>query len=266
MSVNLLSNPSSPVETSDELESFFHVLLYYCIRYLRSNCPCPTSYIENYFETYSGPGGFYTCGWKSFTMADDEFLSCQYPPCRLLFHSPMDELIDVIRKCFQSLYKVRQDDARKSIPQPPRRNLPSLRPPGKSPFPIRKPVVRYFGSDGKRPAYVPPPPPRDKGPTSEDRERAKKVMDHKFVIEQITRALSSSEWPDDDRAPVPAVETKTSGSESISLYRLARRTIVGNKRRRITTPERNVSLPPRLHASTRRTRLTPHTLPVWVRS
>nr|VWO97853.1 HsvB [Ganoderma boninense] len=55
MSVNLLSHPSKAVKISDELESFFHVLVYYSIRYLRSNCAHPMSYIDNYFNNYAGP-------------------------------------------------------------------------------------------------------------------------------------------------------------------------------------------------------------------
>ena len=204
MSVNLLSNPSSPVKISDELESFFHVLLYYCVRYLRSNCPCPTSFIENYFNEYAGPGRLYTCGWKSFAIEDNEPLSNQFPPCRLLFYSPIDEVIDTILKDLQSLYKVRKDEARKAKPPPP----PSPPPAISCSVPVEIPDIRFWGEDAKRPTYKPPPPPPDEVPTLDDRERAKKALDHKFIIEHITRILSSSKWPDDDRVHVSAVEPK----------------------------------------------------------
>ena len=39
MSVNLLTRPSSPVKISDELESFFHVLIYCAVRFLKHNIP-----------------------------------------------------------------------------------------------------------------------------------------------------------------------------------------------------------------------------------
>ncbi|TBU26901.1 hypothetical protein BD311DRAFT_866483 [Dichomitus squalens] len=249
MSVNILTNPLKPVQVSDELESFFHVLLYYSLRYLRSNCKCPTSYIEKYFENYAGPGACIL----------DYFLSNQYPACPLLFDSPMYEILCTMMKCFQVLYKVRKADGRKTRPPP----LPPKLPPPKPP--ARIPVIRFFGDDPKLArAKVPAPPPVDDTPTSEDRERAKKVTDHQFMIEHITKTLSSSEWPDDDCAPPPAVKAQisVSGSHGQSASaRALRPTYVSNKRRRIAGPERNVSLPARLHASTRRTRVKPCTLP-----
>ncbi|EJF60926.1 hypothetical protein DICSQDRAFT_170783 [Dichomitus squalens LYAD-421 SS1] len=260
MSVNILTNPLTPVQVSDELESFFHVLLYYSLRYLRSNCKCPTSYIEKYFENYAGPGRLHTCGWKSWAIEVDYFLSNQYPACPLLFDSTMYEILGTIMKCFQVLYKVRKANGRKTRPPP----LPPKLPPPKPP--ARIPVIRFFGDDAKLArAKMPAPPPVDDTPTSEDRERAKKVTDHQFMIEHITKTLSSSEWPDDDCAPPPAVKTQTSVSGShgqSASTRTSRPTYVSNKRRRIAGPERHVSLPARLHASTRRTRVKPCTLPV----
>ncbi|EJF57852.1 hypothetical protein DICSQDRAFT_111022 [Dichomitus squalens LYAD-421 SS1] len=267
MSVNILRDPSQPVKVSDELESFFHVLLYYCVRYLCSNCGCPTSYIENYFENYAGPGRWHTCGWKSLAMQEDDFLSNHFPPSPLLFYSPMDEILGTILRCFQSLYKVRKDDARKARGPPPPK-LPPLESSDSRLAPIGDiPEIPFFGDDAERmEAEVPAPPPvDDDSPTPEDRERALKVHDHWFMIEHITKTLSSSEWPDNDREPSPAVKTQTSvsGSHGQSASdRASRPTYVSNKRRRIAGPERNVSLPARLHASTRRTRVKPCTLPV----
>lgn len=267
MSVNLLKRPSKPVTISDELESFFHVLLYYCVRYLRSNCECPTSFIENYFENYAGPRGINICGWKSLTIEEDDFLSCQWPPRPLLFDSPMDGVMDTILKCLQSLYKVRKDDARKARPPPPKPVLPKTS--DERLAPIRMPVIRWFGKDANREKVkIPPVPPPEEGPSAKEREQAKRVMDHQFMIEHLTRSLRSPKWPDDDRTLSPAVEphTTVSRSPNQSVTKSASRsTFVSNKRRRICGPERNVSLPPRLHASTRRTRLRPCTLPIRVR-
>ncbi|TBU38878.1 hypothetical protein BD309DRAFT_1022539 [Dichomitus squalens] len=49
MSVNVLQRPAHPVTITDELESFFHVLLYLCVRFLRSTCEDPPSWIDTYF-------------------------------------------------------------------------------------------------------------------------------------------------------------------------------------------------------------------------
>ncbi|KAI0636344.1 hypothetical protein C8Q77DRAFT_1072092 [Trametes polyzona] len=45
-------HPCHPVSIADELESFFHVLLFYAVRFLNSNVPDVGSYILQYFDTY----------------------------------------------------------------------------------------------------------------------------------------------------------------------------------------------------------------------
>ncbi|EIW52973.1 uncharacterized protein TRAVEDRAFT_135109, partial [Trametes versicolor FP-101664 SS1] len=64
MSVAVLSKNTKVVETSDELESFFHVLLYYAIRYTRSNCKDVGAFIEAFFDSYTVDDGKYECGTK----------------------------------------------------------------------------------------------------------------------------------------------------------------------------------------------------------
>ena len=49
MSVHSVKYPGSPISIPDELESFFHVLLYLAVRYLRSSLPCPGLFIDEYF-------------------------------------------------------------------------------------------------------------------------------------------------------------------------------------------------------------------------
>ncbi|KAM5544460.1 hypothetical protein V8D89_002120 [Ganoderma adspersum] len=44
-------DPGSPVSITDELESFFHVLLYLALRYLRSNWRNPGIFIDQYFTS-----------------------------------------------------------------------------------------------------------------------------------------------------------------------------------------------------------------------
>ena len=44
-------DPGSPISIADELESFFHVLLYLALRYLRSNWRNPGIFIDQYFAS-----------------------------------------------------------------------------------------------------------------------------------------------------------------------------------------------------------------------
>lgn len=106
MSVNLLNHITKPVKVSDELESFFHLLVYYAVRYLRSNCAGVSSWIDNYFHSYSGPERMHTCGQKWSTVEFTGALEIESPEGPLLFHSPMDAVLAVILKSIRVYYKV----------------------------------------------------------------------------------------------------------------------------------------------------------------
>ena len=52
----VLDNPSKRITAADELECFFHVLLYYAVRFLRHNVPDKFVglFLHNYFDASSG--------------------------------------------------------------------------------------------------------------------------------------------------------------------------------------------------------------------
>ncbi|TBU26900.1 hypothetical protein BD311DRAFT_846751 [Dichomitus squalens] len=269
MSVNLLSNPSRPsVTIADELESFFHVLLYYSLRYLRSNCEPPASYITNYFNSYAGPGGLHSCGWKSLTFQVDNFLSLQFPHSPLLFDSPMDDLLEGILQCFRAHYKVIRDDLRKAMPPPRRRTPPPPESPGKR-MTFSVSDIVFFGEDANEVDEdddLDKHRPADDIPSEGDRALARKIMDHKFMLEYMTQTLRDTCWPEDDRIPErqnrpsTAVKPTTAAATSRPQHE-------SHKKRRIAGPERtHATLPIRLHGSTRRLRSSVRTAPVCARS
>ncbi|KAI0648416.1 hypothetical protein C8Q79DRAFT_1008741 [Trametes meyenii] len=51
-SARSLDYPHAPVQVEDELESFFHVLYYNALRYLRNSCPNVPVAVAQYFDTY----------------------------------------------------------------------------------------------------------------------------------------------------------------------------------------------------------------------
>ncbi|KAL7277964.1 hypothetical protein ACG7TL_007915 [Trametes sanguinea] len=54
MSVAYIRNhPSQPVSVADELESFFHVLLFYAVRLLRHNVPDVRVFVTEYFDSFT---------------------------------------------------------------------------------------------------------------------------------------------------------------------------------------------------------------------
>ena len=53
MSVGYIQNPEWPVVVADDLESFFHVMLYQSVRYLRhSLASMATDFVKSYFDTF----------------------------------------------------------------------------------------------------------------------------------------------------------------------------------------------------------------------
>ncbi|KAM5541551.1 hypothetical protein V8D89_004741 [Ganoderma adspersum] len=277
MSVNLLNHITKPVKVSDELESFFHLLVYYAIRYLRSNCTSVSSWIDNYFHSYSGPERMYTCGKKSLAVEQTGLLEVDFPlEGPLLFHSPMDGALAAILKCIRAHYKVMNYDSVKTAP-PPRPATPP-----ESPLLAPTFIMRDFDDDvdddldpeevARWEASLHQPLPDRNTPTSEDRELARKATDHMFMIGHLARTLADSRWGANDRISAPA---STSASTSPPHPDASEKPAVptpsdgapppSNKRQRTSGPERNVSLPARLHASTRRVRTHARTHPIRAR-
>ncbi|KAI9065707.1 hypothetical protein FKP32DRAFT_1590361 [Trametes sanguinea] len=105
LSVGMLSGKPKPVEISDELESFLHVLLYYAVRYLHSTCPDAGEFIESYFDAYIRQNGAFTCGKKKEDTIKDAILEYKRNQ-PLEFQSPLDMVFGEILRWFKGHYKV----------------------------------------------------------------------------------------------------------------------------------------------------------------
>lgn len=72
MSASSLQAPSKEIVVEDELESFFHVLLFFAIRFLHHNCNEVANFMHAYFDDYSMLNtGRYGCGsFKMLCMTD----------------------------------------------------------------------------------------------------------------------------------------------------------------------------------------------------
>ncbi|KAI0641582.1 hypothetical protein C8Q79DRAFT_1014034 [Trametes meyenii] len=57
MSVAYVQDHPAPVTVADELESFFHVTLFYAVRLIRTNIPNVEAFVVNYFDSYSPGAG-----------------------------------------------------------------------------------------------------------------------------------------------------------------------------------------------------------------
>ncbi|KAI0763074.1 hypothetical protein BD413DRAFT_616528 [Trametes elegans] len=113
MSVALLTEPGKIVEIPDELESFFHVLLHYAVRYLVSNQEDQeiAEYVEGFFEAYKIIGRRYRCGnLKYATMTTDGPLRLAHKNVTVRFNSPLDLSILSKTQWFSTYYAVREVD------------------------------------------------------------------------------------------------------------------------------------------------------------
>ncbi|EJF59481.1 hypothetical protein DICSQDRAFT_172076 [Dichomitus squalens LYAD-421 SS1] len=202
MSVNLLNHDAKPIEISDELESFFHVLVYYAVRHLRSNCPHIPSWIDNYFHRYAGPEHMLTCRQKSYAVEVAGTLEIRSPMGPLVFRSPMDGILAPILECLRAHYKVMAHETSKAALPPPRPET-LLQPSScDAMFLIRN----YHNADlnpEKAAQWRAQLRARrvKRGPTPEERELAKKVADHKFMLGHLAITLGDPLWRGDDRIP-----------------------------------------------------------------
>ena len=265
MSVNLLTHIGKPVEISDELESFFHVLVYYAVRHLRSSCPDIGDWIYHYFERYAGPERMLACGQKSYTVEVSGVLEVRVPQRRLVFHSPMDDALAPVLERLQAHYAVMEYEAAKAATPPPRPKTPPAPCSDLSTIWILakhadledEPEEDEGGradSEGCR---------ANKGPSAETRKLAKQVADHKFMLSHLSRVLRDRRWVYGDR--ISATDDSRCSSTDIGGKGSEDASPRSAKRQRISGPERNVSLPPRLHPSGLRAQARARTHPLRLR-
>ncbi|PIL32484.1 hypothetical protein GSI_05187 [Ganoderma sinense ZZ0214-1] len=267
MSVNLLYHITKPVQISDELESFFHVLVYYAVRYLRSNCSCTQSWIDNYFYKYLGPGRAGACGQKSYALEVTGELRVTMGGHPLAFRSPMNTVLATILNSLRARYRVMYYDDGKAaeleVSSPPAPHEPPPAAPEPEPPVISSPSPNLAAAAGIDPAVlaqweadweaetltVP-------GPTEEERKLAARLDDHVFMLAFLARQLANPYWNSNDRIPSPKAEDRKTGDvDAGARARPGPEDALGpssSKRRRTGERKLNASLPARLHASTRR--------------
>ncbi|TBU38880.1 hypothetical protein BD309DRAFT_481030 [Dichomitus squalens] len=273
MSVNALQRPSHSVTIVDELESFFHVLLYFCVRFLRSTCKDPTSWIDNYFHQYSGPDYGFTCGQKSIAMEVTGKLRTLPPQRPLLFESPLDGVFSTLLPCFKARYKVLSYEIMKAtvpspvpeVPEPPR--SPSAheilivpmrnRKLTESAIALREEVQKEFAEWT---------PYDDETPSAEEQELAAKVADHMFMLDLLERVLRDASWPEDDRI-LPAQPLSPAEKPMVPEGPpQAAEPAPPRKRQKRAAPTRNATFPAAAPTSMRRTRSQARNVPVATRS
>ncbi|KAH9925639.1 uncharacterized protein BXZ73DRAFT_103174 [Epithele typhae] len=109
MSVAMLEGNGKVSELSDDLESFFYVILYYLVRFVESDLGTAENvflWLEHFFDCYAVEGGMHTCGAAK--------KNASFRAGRLSrrnsfgFGTPLDMLIDDLHTSLRDFYYVKR--------------------------------------------------------------------------------------------------------------------------------------------------------------
>ncbi|KAM5541559.1 hypothetical protein V8D89_004749 [Ganoderma adspersum] len=206
MSVGLLDRLSRIVTAVDELESFLHVLHYYSVRYLQSNCTDVGNHIEDYFDAFTLTNDAYTCG--SFKQRS----ICEWGALRIIqkrdsetlqFDSPLDPLFETLVDRFYSYYLVdshKRKQQEMAALQSSVAKLP-LPPVPSQTSPLDATEDTPFDGDDEFVSRVKRRRTRlhDQRPTREDEALAQEASEHKAMLALLIEAASSPAWPKGDK-------------------------------------------------------------------
>ena len=205
MSVALLTALSKVVELSDDLESFLHVIIYYAVRYLKSNVVDVPNWLEQYFDLYILSGSDYICGAIKANSIKHGVLTTEDSRISLAFHSPLDTLLHNLIRSFEAHYLVKEYDEYNAMQAALESETSGQRPPTPEPptpapqstdvhstplvsgddfddLPALRDVPTVAGEEG----------PRE--PTTLQRQLATNVTHHDAVLTLLHAACSLDGW------------------------------------------------------------------------
>ncbi|KAL6306259.1 hypothetical protein BKA93DRAFT_169524 [Sparassis latifolia] len=200
MSALSLRNPYKPSTLQDDLESFFHLLLYMAIRFLPHTISDVGSFIYHYFDaSKSHQGQFYICGDKKWSTMKNGDLSDDGEPIEFGISStyPLNSLLGTLLGYFKGYYAVVAQD------------LPYL---------LQRPKVGPASSNiitanlKRRPTYLPPTFQNEVASMNatkvtqaievqmkENREMAQQLNSHKRICGHFEEIIRSDSWLELDK-------------------------------------------------------------------
>ena len=112
MSAAILQNPTKPTQLQDDLESFFYVLLYIAVRYMKHNFGNVSQFMNDYFDkvdhnpdgTVTGGNGKFSSIYLGSILFKEEVLVI-HPKIPLGGH-PLNAIIKKILTCLKAYYSV----------------------------------------------------------------------------------------------------------------------------------------------------------------
>ncbi|PIL32460.1 hypothetical protein GSI_05162 [Ganoderma sinense ZZ0214-1] len=202
LSVALLSRPKE-VEICDELEAFFYVILYYGVRYLRSNVETVGNWISSFFDTYGVRGDTYICGNEKLSAIKTGILTVSGTNTddntSVQFDSPLDGVITELLRWFKAHFVWTQYERRK---ERLKKTILQLRPQASlGAAPLRRGRDNPYPARARDTVLPLPQPPhlQDSRPSAEDEALHKYVLTHDEMMDLLVGALASYDWTGDDK-------------------------------------------------------------------
>ncbi|KAI0707456.1 hypothetical protein C8T65DRAFT_218343 [Cerioporus squamosus] len=215
MSAYLLLNPTMPTTIADELESFLHVLIYGCIRRVRSSLDTIHEFLNDYFA-----GGSWDPKWKqpacpaakresivkgqtlSVTTRDIVFST---PDGKMTKEHPLNKLISELLAIFHSRYYISDWQA---APQSKSNSAPSEKSPAND-KPVLPLVWKAGLKRGPEATFGPPPkrqqePPRPLAPPTPEQYDNLVALESHAAIGHILHSyfsMGDRDWPSNDVVP-----------------------------------------------------------------
>ncbi|KAI1788185.1 hypothetical protein LXA43DRAFT_648416 [Ganoderma leucocontextum] len=244
LSIALLAPGLIQVGIPDELESFFHVLLYYTLRYVKSinsNGLAIANFLDSYFDLYGCEDGVYICGAVKRSTIELGRIRVG-TDTYLRFGNPLDTVFTKLLSWFKARYVVlayeKQQAAAAQQGQVSADNGADSNADSNA----------DYGEDSKTDSFAAQlaalePDSEDEGvevPTTEQRSFAKRLEAHDQMLQLLLKAMRET-WPPQEAADqIPSGWRPPSGSR----FPLPLSTIVENKRKRIKKAAGCVSEPP----------------------
>ncbi|KAI0739851.1 hypothetical protein C8Q80DRAFT_1200609 [Daedaleopsis nitida] len=208
MSVALLTEISKVVEIPDDLESFFYVILYHAVRYLKSNCIDIPIWLEEFFDCFTVEEDTYLCGDKKKTAIEIGKL----PPgsakskTPLHFSTAMDNVISILLRCFHAHNAVTKYDAEEKAILPStvaKLAAPKTTPKNATAAPraLLAAPLPFVKAKRAKPALARATnvTPKRTPPSAEEREDASAACDHELFLELLLGFINDDAWEDDDK-------------------------------------------------------------------
>ncbi len=108
MSAALLYFVRLHIAVEDEIESFFYIILYGGVRYLRSSAPDARAFLLAFFDAYQLVNGEYRCGPKKMDSMRGGFINAEFDPVQFIRDDGKDDHpLDIIIADMLPLFKAR---------------------------------------------------------------------------------------------------------------------------------------------------------------